>query len=271
MLIDTHCHFDAILHPGEVLLSNADFPAIIELINRAKLNNVSKFINVGCNTLESVNSLLLSEHFEDIYCSIGIHPTEFNKIDWKDGVAEIKKIYSNRSSKSKLVAIGEIGLDFYHKPFNIQSQQDGFIAQLEFALKNNLPTIIHCREAAEEMLHLLEPYFKDLRGVLHCFQQNQAVADKFIEHKFMLGIDGPIDYPKNTELRTICKNVGLSNLILETDSPFLPPQHLRGKKNEPANILFIAKCLAEIFETTIEEVSVKTTENATKLFGLNNF
>lgn len=270
MLIDTHCHLDIMLPKKTEQLTDSDLPVISAIVERAKKNQVEKIINIGCNILESKNGLWLSEKFENVFATIGIHPTELNE-DWKIAFSELKKVFDDRSKKSKLVGIGEIGLDFYHKPFNFQKQKDGFLAQFEFALKNNFPVVIHCREAATELLEILKPYAGQFRGVMHCFQQSEVVAIKVIEWGLMLGIDGPINYPKNSSLREICQKVGLANLILETDSPFLPPQELRGKSNEPANIIYVAQELAKIFNTTLDVVGKETTKNATNLFRLNDF
>lgn len=270
MIVDTHCHLDVVL--GEVkarLLDTAGLERATTILQRAKLAGVSKFVNVGCDVITSKNSLFLSQKIDEIYCTVGIHPTECN-IEWREQVAEIKKM-ANDCGRAKLVGIGEIGLDFYHKPCNIQKQKDACLAQIELALSLDLPISFHVRDAADEFLRLIEPYVGQARGVMHCFQQPQYFADIVVAWGYYLGVDGPITYPKNQELRSVIKNIGLDRLVLETDAPFLPPQPYRGKENESAFLVLVVKQLSEMFGISDQEVCAQTTQNAKTLFGFDAF
>jgi len=272
MFIDTHCHLDMILlfPQQERVLDDKDLPAIGEIITRAQKQQVATIINVGCNIISSYNSLFLAQKFTNVFATVGLHPTECN-VGWQKEFAELKELIA-KSSQSKLVAIGEIGLDYYHKPYNSQMQKDALMAQIELALSLDLPVSLHVREAGDDILKLIEPYRKNnLRGVMHCFQQSASFAKTATDWGFYLGVDGPIDYPKNQGLRDIFKNVGLQHLILETDAPFLPPQAFRGKPNEPAYVPYIAQALAEIFATSPGVIADVTTQNAEQLFKIANF
>ncbi len=270
MITDTHCHLDIMLSFDKVVFDKSMLEPIKTIVDRAIANDVTRLINVGCDIPSTKNSLFFSEVFKNIYAIAGIHPTECND-DWKPLVSELKKVVLNRSKNSKLVAIGEIGLDFYHKPFNAQKQKDAFLAQLDFALEQNFPVQIHVRDAKDELLELLKPYKGQVRGNIHCFQQDYQFARDVIDLGFLIGIDGPIDYPKNDALRQVVKDVSLANILLETDAPFLPPQRFRGKKNEPAYLKIVAQSIADLLGVSLEDVARETTENAIKHFNLDQF
>lgn len=274
MIIDTHCHLDVVL--GEIntkllssLSKNSDLSGPAGLIKNAQAAGVAKFINVGCDIITSKNSLFLSEQFEAVYATVGMHPTECN-FEWKENVGEIKKLAKN-FGRAKLVGIGEIGLDFFHKPYDEQKQKDACLAQIDLALSLNLPVSFHVRDAGDQFLKLVEPFRKELRAVIHCFQQDKTFAEVVIDWGFYLGIDGPITYPKNDSLRSIVKSVGLKKILLETDAPFLSPQPLRGKPNQSANLTFVAEEIAKIYDISMEEVAAQTWKNANDLFLLDKF
>ncbi|MCK4499046.1 TatD family hydrolase, partial [Candidatus Babeliales bacterium] len=173
-------------------------------------------------------------------------------------------------NRDKIVAIGETGLDFYHKPFFKQRQTDAFRAHIELALELNMPVSVHIRESVDDVYRLIEEYAGDLRGVLHCFCQNKAEALQAIEWGFLLGVGGPVTYPKNDDLREIIKEVPLKSIVLETDAPFLPPQQYRGKQNRPAYIPLIAKKIAEVRGVSVDEVERVTSNSAERLLFLSN-
>jgi len=270
MLIDTHCHLDFVWRQLETqIVKLQDLPEIKIVIDRAILSGIEKFINVGCDVPSSRNSLFLSENFANVFATIGVHPTDCNS-DWKDSVRQLKNIITNYP-RAKLVAVGETGIDYYHQPFNRQNQQDAFRAQIELALELGLPVSVHTRGdgAGDDVLKILEPYIaNNLTGVIHCFQQSLDFAKVTTNWGFLLGIDGPIDYPKNTLMRQIVKEIGLDKLVLETDTPFLPPQIYRGKKNEPAYLKHVAIALADLFGIDVQVVSDVTSSNACRLFKI---
>ena len=159
------------------------------------------------------------------------------------------------------------GVVFGDPQYNIEQQKDGFKYQIELALENDLALVVHTRDAGEETLYCLEPY-KDqgLRGTIHCFSENLTFAQQTLEWGFVLGIGGTVTYPKNDLLRSVVQAVGIESIILETDAPFLPPQIIRGKQNNPAQVRTIALYLADLLNLSLEEISNATTKNVQRIF-----
>jgi TatD DNase family protein len=212
---------------------------------------------------------MLAQHFPSVYATVGIHPEDCNHY----GAADVKNLrvqlekMLNDKEPNKIVAIGEIGLDFFHKPYNKERQGDFFKMQIELALSYNLPIVLHIREAADEVLSILETYSGDrLRGVAHCFLQDANFAQKIIDWGFYVGLDAPITYPKNEWLRTLFASLPLERIVLETDAPFLPPQQYRGQQNKPTYIPLIAQALAQIKNIDRSVIEQTTTDNARSLF-----
>ena len=189
-----------------------------------------------------------------------------NPTDFKKDLAEFKTLLKDHE---KIVAIGECGLDLYHQNISLEKQIALFHAQIEIALCYKKPLIIHSRDAYEQTLKILEEYHKEpLKGVIHCFSYDYDFACTVTDWNFVLGIGGTITYPKNHELRAAIKKINESSLVLETDTPFLPIQSMRGKKNHPQYIAHIAQCIAELKETTFESIATQTTKTAKKLFNI---
>ncbi len=272
MFVDTHCHLN-IIAPKQPLepLQERHFPAIDAAIEEARAADVTTIINVGTDLIESEASIMIAQRYPDVFATVGVHPTDCNDLpkSTHDTMVALRRFVADKE-RNKIVAIGEIGLDFYHKPYEEQKQKDYCRAQIELALAHNLPVVIHVREAADAMLELLKEYAtQGLRGVLHCFQQQQYVADQVCAWGLFVGLDAPINYPKNAWMRDVFKNIPLEHIVLETDAPFLPPQKLRGKPNRPAYIPLIAQELADIKELDVAVIEEQTTANAIKLFNLD--
>lgn len=267
MFIDTHAHLNMMVGKERgKMLQKEHFPIIETIIEQSKKAGISTIINVGTTVEESLNSVKIAQTFSSVFATVGIHPCDV-ATDWRKDFDAIKVLVKNKQH-NKVVGIGETGLDFYHKPYDKGLQIDSFRAHIECALENNLPVVIHIREAADEALRVIEEYRGQLRGVNHCFCQQQYVADQLMAWGLYLGIDAPITYPKNEWFRDIVKNLPLSSLVLETDSPFLPPQSYRGKENSPAYMPIFVQVIADLKEVPLEEVANKTTHNARKLFGI---
>lgn len=268
MFIDTHCHLNMLVEKEKhAPLEESHFPAIKNFIDQAKLAGVSTIINVGTSLQESLNSIAIAKKFSNVFATAGLHPCDCTST-WRDDFKEIAKLARDHE-KNKIVGIGEVGLDFYHKPFDKNRQLDAFKAQIELALECNLALAIHVRDAADELLRVLEEYRKEIKqAVIHCFCQEQYVADTVIDWGFFIGIDAPLTYPKNELLRSVVTKVPLTSIVLETDSPFLPPQSYRGKQNVPAYIPLFASLIGELKGVSIEEVGHQTTLNAKQLFSL---
>ena len=268
MFIDTHCHLNMLAkREFDTPLEESHFPIIGSFIEQAKTVGVSTIINVGTSLQESLNSIAIAKKFPNVFATVGLHPCDCTPT-WRDDFKEIVKLARNHE-KNKIVGIGEVGLDFYHKPFDKQRQIDAFKSQIELSLECNLALVVHVREAADELLRVLEEYRKEIKqAVIHCFCQEQYVADMVIDWGFFIGIDAPLTYPKNELLRSVVTKVPLSSIVLETDSPFLPPQSYRGKQNVPAYIPLFVPLIAELKGVSIEEVGRQTTLNAKKLFSI---
>lgn len=245
MLIDTHSHlqFDAY---------DADRT---EVIKRTLAANI-QCINVGCDLESSKKAIALAEQHEGFYAAVGLHPTDV------DEPFDAEK-YRELAKSKKVIAVGEIGLDYFRPPFDKEKQKDIFLKQLDLAKELNLPVIIHCRAAHDEMIELLASY--NQRGVIHCFTGTLEQAQKYIAMGFYLGMNGIMfKFP----LDEVIKNIGLEHMLLETDCPFLTPPAAPSKRNEPMLMSYTIQKIAELKNISPEEISQKTTENATKLFNI---
>ena len=242
-MIDTHCH-----------IFNEYYNNIDVILNKMKENII---IISGTNDLDNQEVIKLCNEYPNVYGTLGIHPTE-NVTD--DSFTFIEKNINN----SKIVAIGEIGLDYYWN--KDENQKIKFIKQLDLARKYNKPVVIHSRDATAETYEILKEY-QDLKKVIHCYSGSLEMALKFIKINCKLGIGGVITF-KNSKLKDVVKEIDLKYILLETDSPFLTPEPLRGTKNEPYNIIYVAKKIAEVKNISLEMVLKQTTMNAIAQFDL---
>ena len=268
MYIDTHCHLNLLSKQiGQDRLTEESFNKISIIYNEAIEKNVSKIITVGTNYDESRNCVDIATKYNGVYSAIGLHPCDA-KENWKDEIIKIEELLEHKVT-GKIVAIGEVGLDFYHKPFNLERQYKVFQRQIEIAIDNKLPLIIHTRDSLRETYEVLNCYKNnDLRGVIHCFSGNIEMAKKFLDYGFYLGFGGTITYPKNNELRDVVNYVPLESILLETDAPFLPPQLYRGKTNYPKYIPIFAEYVSKIKDKDIKEVEAVIEQNSIELFKL---
>ena len=250
MFIDTH------LHIGDEFGVTPDL-----YISNAKEVGVKLLIASFCEKDDIMLSTKFVEKYDCLYASVGYHPEVANKIVDKDFEVLENLIKNN----SKIVAIGEIGLDYYWNKDNKEKQIEVFRKQLEIAEKLNIPVVIHSRDSIGETYEILKEY--KVRGILHCFSGSLEMAQKFIDLGFMLGIGGVVTF-KNSKLYQVIEKIPLESIVLETDSPYLSPEPNRGKVNESSNILFIAEKIACIKNIRLEEVRDITTNNALMLFDL---
>ena len=252
-MIDTHAHlnFDAFKEDTD------------KVIERAKSAGVEYIIVPGVEP-ENLNSLLdFAKSYNEIYCAMGIHPHNAKGI----GNEEIMTVEKN-CTENKVVAIGEIGLDYYYDFASPEEQKDLFRKQIKIAKNNKLSVIIHNREADDDIYRILnEEQDGNLNGVLHCFSSGVDFLEKSLNLGFYVSFTGNITF-KKVDLTEVVKSTPMNRILLETDSPFMTPVPYRGKRNEPAFVKFVAEKIAEIKNIKIEEVISMTTENAKKLFGL---
>lgn len=267
-LVDTHCHINIIVkNDFDIPLPSNYLTLTDNIIQAAQAHQVTKILNVGTSLIESQNCVIIARDFPSCYAAVGIHPNDLNS-NWRSELKQIENLVKQKEF-NKIVAIGECGIDQHYPDFNLTRQRDGFKAQIELALEYNLALSIHSRDAYEETLRTLEEYRQEpnLRGVLHCFSEDQAFADQVITWGFVLGIGGTLTYPRNQALRLIAQNTDLKNIVLETDAPFLPPQTIRGQQNSPQYIHEICDYLANLRQVSFELVAQQTTANVTRIFG----
>lgn len=257
MFVDTHCHL--------TLMQAIAGKTVDEVVADAAAVGVDRIITIATTLQDAEACAAITKEFDSLWMTAGIHPCDCSE-SWKKDFSTIKKLVQKR--ESKIVALGETGLDFYHKPFFKQRQIDSFIAHIECAMEHDLPVIVHLRDSAEAVLKVLERYKGEVRGVVHCFSQKKDIADILLEFGFYLGFGGTISYPKNEWLRELIQTIDLRRILLETDAPFLPPQPFRGKRNFPKYIPLIAQIIADLRGIAVDEVGAVTSQNAEDLFSI---
>ncbi len=255
--------FDIPLTPNELEDANA-------IIKECAQEQVTQFINVGTSLVESQNCIALAKKYPQIWAVVGIHPNDCTP-EWLKDFKELAK-YVNNAREHRIVGIGECGLDKHYPDTNLKRQIDAFSAQIELALEYDLPIVVHTRDALDETALVLEKYqHEKLSGIIHCFSGDKAFADFSVKLGFVLGIGGPLTYPKNSVLREIFGTLALEHIVLETDAPYLPIQAMRGKPNHPKYIRAIAEYLAELRGISFEQVATVTTNTARSLFKLEDY
>ena len=275
MLIDTHCHINIMLRGFKTKSAYTEFSTeeikqMDTIVQQANDNDTKLIINVGTDLVESIACIKIAEMYKNCYAIVGIHPNDATE-NWKHEFEEIKNLVKN-SAENKIIGIGECGIDMHYENYNLARQQDVFKAQIELALEYNLALSIHSRDAAEETFKIIDEYAKEsnFRGIMHCYAYDQGYATQAINFKLALGIGGTLTYPKNEILRSIVTSAQLDQIVLETDAPFLPPQIMRGQQNSPANIKIIAEYIAQLRQTSYENVAKTTTATVKKLCKLSN-
>lgn len=261
MLIDTHCHLDFEAYA-------ADLDAVM---TRAAENGITRVITPAINIESGAAAIALAEKYQGVYAAVGFHPN-----DTADFSRERLPSLKAQTEHPKVVAVGEIGLDYYRDWSPRAKQHEAFEAQLALAAEAGLPVIIHNREASEDVLAVLANWvptlpdsLRERPGVLHSFSAPRAAAEKALSLGFYLGFTGPITFKNAHDLRIVAAVVPLDRLLIETDGPFLTPHPYRGQRNEPAYVRFVAERLAELRNTTLADMARITTTNAERLFNLS--
>lgn len=268
-LVDTHCHINMMVKKDfDRVLTEQELLAAGDVIEQARIQNVQTIINVGTSLVESKNCVEIARRYKSCYATIGIHPNDATE-QWMDDLKELRRLARHKQELS-IVGIGECGIDKHYPDYNLRRQKDVFKAQVELALEYDLGLVIHTRDAGDETLMCLDEFTHEssLRGTIHCFSEDLAFAQQAIAMGFVLGLGGTITYPKNVELRVVAQRVTLDDIILETDAPFLPPQPMRGQPNHPRHIAYIAKYLADLRSVSVGEITLQTTTNVQRIFGI---
>lgn len=268
-LIDTHCHIQSIgTTSGERNTRDKWQKAGItdpdEIISNAKKSDVNKLIVVGCDLNDSDLAVKFVDSRPNTWASVGIHPHEAK--DYVRHKSNLKQM-DQLIQKDKVVSIGECGLDYYYLHSNRTDQKEIFTYQLDLAVKYNKPVIFHVREAFSDFWTILEKY-KNIKGVIHSFSDNHTNLTKALDQGLYIGVNGIATFTKVPTQRDVYKNVPLSSLMLETDSPFLTPHPYRGTINQPKMIRVIAEYLADLRQENLDDISLNTSKNAKELFGI---
>jgi TatD DNase family protein len=252
MLIDTHCHlfFDEL---------KGDLSSVLK---RAADLGVTKFICVGTNIEDSKESYNLALDYENIFSTAGVHPHDTEEVA-ENYIDELYNLLKNK----KVVAVGEIGLDYFKELSDISVQKKIFAEQLELAQKINKPIVFHNRDSDDDIINTLSE-FPNVYGVAHCFSSTYDVAKKLIDMGFYISFSGNLTF-KNSHLPDVAKRLPIDRLLVETDSPFLSPVPHRGKTNEPGRARFVADLLARLHNLSINEVAQITTTNAKAIFNFS--
>jgi TatD DNase family protein len=236
-----------------------------EVLRRAVAGGVSNIIAVGIDIPSSRKALELAERYNFIYSTVGFHPHEADKTD----AARIDELAKLASSSKKIVAWGEIGLDFYRNYSEVQNQVVIFELQLDKALELGLPVIIHDRDAHNEVMEIVKKRSnREQRGVIHCFSGDYDLAMTFIDLGYYISIPGTVTYKNAIKTQEVAARIPVNRLLVETDAPFLSPLPHRGKRNEPLFVKYTAQKIAELRNVDFEELALQTSLNAKRLFGL---
>ena len=258
MLIDSHCHLPHKLYEKD----------IETIIKEAKEWGVEKIINIGTSVRENEKVIEVSKNYENVLCSVGIHPQEDRKLDLKSLEKSLKEVLEK---SGRIVAIGECGIDIsnWENQRPVEDQEKLFDIQVKLAKKTRLPLIIHNRNGDDIVLKVLNNNIgSDLRGVVHCFNSNWEFAEKMLDLGFYLSFTNLISYPKKDDLIEVVRNVPNDRFLIETDAPYLPPQSMRGQINYPKYVKIVAEKVAQVKQITFDKVSELSYRNTCSLFKI---
>lgn len=248
MIIDTHCH-----------VIDLEYDNIDEIINRFKDNIM---IISGYDSISNRNVVDIVKKYKNVYGTLGFHPSEVDKFS-----EEEFNYIKNNINNSKIVGIGEIGLDYHYGSNNKEKQIKMFKSLLDLAQSENISVVIHTRDAAQDTMNILKNY--KLKVDIHCFGYSLEIAKECIKRGYKLGIGGVLTFKNSKKLVEIVSNIPIENILLETDSPYLTPEPFRGKKNEPFYLSYVIDKISKIKKISIDEVKKITTKNAKEQFDLN--
>jgi len=253
-LFDTHAH----LHFPQFA---DDLVAVLE---RARASGITRMLTIGTDVEDSRAAVALAQREPDVWAAVGIHPHDAATAD-DEAIAELERL----AEAPRVVAIGEIGLDFFRNLAPRDVQERAFRRQLALARRTRKPVLVHCRDAHEETLGVLTTEgVKDTSGIMHCFSGDAEIARRCLDLGLLISLAGPVTYPNAKKLPDVARLVPADRLVVETDCPFLPPQPYRGKRNEPAYLSITAARVAELRGEPIEHLAEQTSKNACSLLGI---
>lgn len=252
-IFDTHCH----LNDPQI------YKYIDDIIKKANEAGVTKFLVCGWDKKSSELAIKIANNYLGCYAAVGVHPENIDGLS-DDDLNEVL----NLSKNPKVVAIGEIGLDYHYTKENSERQKDVFIKQILFANEHNFPVVIHDREAHEDCYNILKKYTPKFSGTLHCYSGSVESLKSMLNLGLYIGLDGPVTFKNSITPKEVAREVPLDRLLLETDSPYLAPHPLRGTVNEPSNIRFVLDAISDIKNVSKKHVAEVTYNNALKLFKI---
>lgn len=249
MIIDTHCH-----------IYNSEMENAEEIIKEAAKNDIHIILN-GTDPASNKEILELSDKYKNVHAALGYFYSLADEIT-EDDISLLDKQLNNEN----VIAVGEIGIDYYHTKENKDSQKELFEKMLNLAQKHGLPVIVHSRKAMQDTYDILKKH--EVVGSLHCYQGSAEMAQEFIKLGFYIGVGGPITHNNNKKIRKMINKIDLNHILIETDSPYLSPEEKKGEKNTPLNLKYVIRKIAEELEMEDNEIIEITTKNAKKLFKI---
>ena len=253
MIFDTHAHYD-----DEQF--NEDR---VELLNSMEEQGVGTIVNVSAAYNSCRKVIALAKEYPFVYAAVGIHPDEVGCLN-EENFAQMKELFK----EEKVVAVGEIGLDYYWDNEPREVQKKWFIRQLELARELDLPVLIHSREAAADTMEIMKEHAKGLSGVIHCYSYSKESARDFLNMGFYFGIGGVVTFKNAKKLKEAVAYIPLSNIVLETDAPYLTPEPFRGKRNDSSKLTYVAQAIADIKHIPVDEVYAETWKNAHQMYKI---
>ena len=253
MIIDTHGHYD-----------DEQFDVDREmLLTNLKERGLKAIVTVGASMQTSENALALAHQYPAVYAAVGVHPDEVGELN-DDALARLEEMCHD----PKVVAVGEIGLDYHWDVEPREVQQKWFIRQLDLARKVGLPVNIHSRDASEDTFRIIKEHASDLTGIIHCFSGSKELAAEYVKLGYYIGVGGVVTFKNGKKLKSVVEAIPLTSIVLETDCPYLAPEPNRGKRNESAYIQYVAEEIARLKGISVEEVLIQTEINAKQVYKL---
>lgn len=257
-IFDTHAHYD-----DEDFDEDRD-----EIIGSLKCNGVLRVVNIGASIQTSRNAVALTNKYDFFYGAVGVHPSEVSELEYIDGISELETM---TKENERIVAIGEIGLDYHYEDTDKELQKKWFMEQLELARRLRLPVVIHSREAAKDTIDIMrELKAEEIGGVIHCYSYEVEMAKLFEKLGYYFGIGGVLTFKNSRKLKEVVEYLPIDRIVLETDAPYLAPVPFRGKRNNSTYIQYVADEIAAIKGLSVDEVYERTWENAEKLYNISS-
>lgn len=253
MIFDTHAHYD-----DEQFNENR-----VELLNSMEEQGVGTIVNVSAAYNSCRKVIALAKEYPFVYAAVGIHPDEVGSLN-EETFAQMKELFK----EEKVVAVGEIGLDYYWDNEPREVQKKWFIRQLKLARELDLPVLIHSREAAADTMEIMKEHAKGLSGVIHCYSYSKEMAQEYIKMGFYIGVGGVVTFKNAKKLKEVVENIPLTSIVLETDCPYMAPVPKRGTRNDPRNLPYVVEEIAALRQMDPAEVIRITTENAKRVYRI---